>query len=391
MKLSKTAQMIEISPTRRLFDLAKNYSDVIDFTLGDPDIIPAKEIRDAAISAINTGKTRYSANAGLIELRKSIAGHVEKLYGRKVDPEKEVIVTVGAMEALYLTCMAMIDPGDEVILFDPYYPNYRQMVEMCGGVPVIIHTESSEGFRIDMAKLKAAITPKTIAIIINNPCNPSGKVWSKQEVDDIAKIAKESGIAVISDEVYRTLIYEGEHYGIMNVPGLEDQAVLIDSFSKEFCMTGWRLGYAVANEPLISTMTRLSENVVACAPLASQHAGIAALTDSNLDMQSVYEKFKERRDYIYQRVQAIPGLVCDKPQGTFYLFIDVSKFGVTSEVFAKKLIESVHVAVAPGIAYGKAYDYFIRLAYTVDIPVIAEGMDRMERFIKSITECGENE
>ena len=390
MKISQTARLIEISPTRRLFDLAKNYSDVIDFTLGDPDIIPAKEIRDAAIEAINAGKTRYSANAGLIELRKSIAGHVEKLYGRKVDPEKEIIVTVGAMEALYLTCMAMIDPGDEVILFDPYYPNYRQMVEMCGGTPVIIHTDFSEGFRIDMEKLKKAITPRTIAIIINNPCNPSGKVWSKQEVDDIAKIAKECGIAVISDEVYRTLIYEGEHHGIMNIPGLEDQAVLIDSFSKEFCMTGWRLGYAVANEQLISTMTRLSENVVACAPLASQHAGIAALSDTDLDMQPVYEKFKERRDYIYQRVQAIPGLVCDKPQGTFYLFIDVSKFGMTSEVFAQKLIESVHVAVAPGIAYGKEYDHFIRLAYTVDIPVIAEGMDRMERFVKSITECGEN-
>ena len=391
MKLSQTAKQIEVSPTRRLFNLAKDYPDVIDFTLGDPDIIPTCEIRDAAIAAINAGKTRYSANAGLIELRNSIAGYIKQHYNKRVNPEKEIIVTVGAMEALYLTCMAMIDPGDEVILFAPYYVNYLQMVKMCSGTPVILHTDATGGYRIDLEKLQAAITPRTIAIIINNPCNPTGKVWSKQEVDDIASIAKEHGIAVVSDEVYRTLVYEGEHHSIMNVCGLEDQMVLIDSFSKEFCMTGWRLGYAVANEQLIGAMTCLNENVVACAPLVSQYAGITALTDPSVDMHTVHEKFKERRDYIYQRVQAIPGLVCDKPQGTFYLFVDISKFGMTSELFAQRLIEDVHVAVAPGVAYGKEYDHFIRLAYTMDIPVIAEGMNRMERFIKSITKCGENQ
>lgn len=386
MKISKTAAQVETSLTRALFNLAKNYTDVIDFTLGDPDLKPLKEIRQAGIDAIEQGRTRYSANAGLPDLRRAVAGYVERLYGRKVDPEREVMITVGAMEGLYLSLLSMLDPGDEVMLIAPYYVNYLQMTLMCGGKPVIIDTDAEDGFRPDLDKLEAAITARTAAIIINNPCNPSGKVWTAQEVEGVARIAASHGIALISDEVYRSLIYEGEHHSIMSLPELAGQAVLIDSFSKEFCMTGWRLGYAIANEALIAQMTRLQENVAACAPLPSQYAGIAALTDPAVDTTSILNTFRTRRNYLYDRIAHIPGLKCAKPAGTFYLFIDISELGMASETFARELIQEEHVAVVPGVAYGQHYDNYIRMAYTVDTPVIEEGVTRMERFVRRLME-----
>lgn len=209
MKLSRTVTQVETSLTRELFNLAKNDTDVIDFTLGDPDLKPQREIRQAGMRAIEQGKTRYSANAGLLELRSAVAGHIEKLYGRRVDPEREVIITVGAMEGLYLSLLAMLDLGDEVILIAPYYPNYLQMTRMCGGKPVIINTEAEDGFRLDLKKLEAAVTPSTAAIIINNPCNPTGMVWTRQEVERVAHVAESHGISLISDEVYHSLVYEG--------------------------------------------------------------------------------------------------------------------------------------------------------------------------------------
>lgn len=386
MKISSTAAHVETSLTRALFNLAKNYTDVVDFTLGDPDLKPLEQIRQAGIDAIEQGRTRYSANAGLPELRSAVAGHMRKLYGREVDPGREVIITVGAMEGLYLSLLAMLDPGDEVILLAPYYVNYLQMTRMCGGKPVIIDTDAEDGFKPDLDKLEAAITDRTAAVIINNPCNPSGKVWTAREVEGVARIAAAHGIALISDEVYRSLIYEGEHHSIMSLAELGEQAVLIDSFSKEFCMTGWRLGYAVANEELIAAMTRLQENVAACAPLPSQHAGIAALTDPAVDTSSIRDTFRARRDFIYERVSRIPGLKCAKPAGTFYLFVDISALGIPSEQFARRLIQEEHVAVVPGVAYGRHYDNYIRMAYTVDIPVIDEGVTRMERFVRGLME-----
>lgn len=384
MKISKTAQRVETSLTRELFNLAKNYTDVVDFTLGDPDLMPPKEIREAGKAAIDRGKTRYSVNAGLLDLRRAVAGHMKKLYERDIDPEREVIITVGAMEALYLSLLAMIDSGDEVILFEPYYVNYLQMVQMCGGTPIIIETDPKDGFRISLEQVEAMITSRTVAIIMNNPCNPSGKVWSQEEVENLAWLAKKHGLALISDEVYHSLVYEGRHHSVMSFPEVSDQAVLIDSFSKEFCMTGWRLGYAIGNAEFIGAMVRLQENVAACAPLPSQYAGIEALVNSGLDRTAVCDTFRKRRDYLFERISHIPGFHCELPHGTFYLFIDISDLGMGSEAFARRLIQEEHVSVVPGIAYGEHYDHFIRIAYTVDIPVIEEGVMRMERFAKSL-------
>lgn len=384
MRLSQTALAVEPSPTRQLFNLARQYTDVIDFTLGDPDLMPAAAARQGGIQAIESGRTRYSENAGLPKLRHAIAGHLHTLYGCTVNPASEVIATAGAMEALFLTLTALIDPGDEVILIGPYYVNYLQMVRMRGGVPVIVYTDSKNGYRIAPKKLRAAVTPKTKAIMVNNPTNPTGAVLTRGEVEAIACIAKENDITVVFDEVYRSLVYEGKHFSIMQVPGMMEHAVLIDSFSKEFCMTGWRLGYAVGNAELVAAMTRLNENIVACAPLVSQYAGIAVLQNGSTGTNEVLETYRTRRDALYEKLQSSPDCVCTKPAGTFYMFADISASGLSSMEFALRLLREQQVAVVPGIAYGQPYDTHVRFAYTVPMDRLNEGAERFVRFMQSL-------
>lgn len=384
MQLSQTALAVEPSPTRQLFNLARQYTDVIDFTLGDPDLMPAAAARQGGIRSIESGRTRYSENAGLPELRRAIAGYLHGLYGCDVDPASEVIATAGAMEALFLTLTALIDPGDEVILIGPYYVNYLQMVRMRGSVPVIVFTDSKNGYRIDPERLRAAVTPKTKAIMVNNPTNPTGAVLTRGEVEAIACIAKENDITVVFDEVYRSLVYEGKHFSIMQVPGMMEHAVLIDSFSKEFCMTGWRLGYAVGNAELVAAMTRLNENVVACAPLVSQYAGIEVLQNGSTGTNEALETYRTRRDALYEKLQSAPGCVCNKPAGTFYMFADISASGLSSMEFALRLLKEQQVAVVPGIAYGEPYDTHVRFAYTVPMDRLNEGAERFVRFMQSL-------
>lgn len=384
MKLSRKVRVIEPSLTRKLFNMAQEYSDVIDLTLGDPDLKPEKEIRDAACLAIQEGKTRYSANAGLKALREAISKHVEENYKVSVDPISEITVTVGGMEALYLALSTIIDEGDEVIIPAPYYVNYVQMVRMCGGEPIIINTREDDKFAFSIEQIKESITDKTAAIILNTPSNPTGQVLPDSLLDDLAKIVKEHDLMVIADEVYSSLIYDGEHYhSIFNKDGMRDHVILIDSISKRFAMTGYRVGYAVGPKTIIEGMTKMQENVAACAPLPSQYAGIAAysLCDKST---TIHDKFEERRDFIYKAINSIEGLHANKPAATFYLFVNISSTGLDSISFAEKLLTTVHVAVAPGITYGKAYDNFIRIAFTLDIEKLKEAAERIERFMKSM-------
>jgi len=384
MKISKAARAIEPSLSRKLFNMAKNYNDVIDLTLGDPDIAPSKIIKDAACESIQQGKIRYSANAGLQDLRNSIADNFEKEYSLKIDSTKNVAITVGGMEALFLSMACTIDDGDEVIILAPYYVNYKQMITICGGVPVVVNTLEANDFKPSVSDIEAAITEKTVAIIVNTPCNPTGAVIDHDTLVGIADLAKKHDIMVISDEVYRTLVYDDlKHESIVKIPGMIDRTVVVDSLSKRFAMTGYRLGYAIAPEELITIMVKMQENVAACAPVSSQYAGIVAF-DKCADDTAIKDEFEVRRNYLCDVINTIEGLSCKKPPATFYVFVNISKTKLDGLTFAYKLLEEAHVAVVPGVTYGEKYENYIRIAYTMEVKKLKVAVERIRAFMETL-------
>ena len=380
--LSTMAEGIKPSLTRTLFNMAKAYDDVIDFTLGDPDVPTHQKIKDAGCKAIQDSKTRYSQNAGLLELRNVISDYYIRKEGFEYDPISEIMVTVGAMEGLYLALLSITNPGDEYIIPAPYYVNYGQMVHMCGGIPVIVDKPAEEPLTFRIEDIESAITPKTKAIIINTPSNPSGKIISWNKIEKLAELAKKHDLYVISDEVYKCLIYgENKFKSIVSIEGMRERTILTNSLSKEFCMTGWRIGYVLANKEIVANMTKLQENVCACAPLPSQYAAIEALSskeDYSANMKSI---FSERRDALVSGINSIKGLSCTPPDATFYLMVDISKTGLKSFDFACKLLESVHVAVVPGVTYGQSCDNYVRIAFTKNVDVIKQGVERIATFM----------
>ena len=380
--LSTMAEGIKPSLTRTLFNMAKAYDDVIDFTLGDPDVPTHQKIKDAGCKAIQDSKTRYSQNAGLLELREVISDYYIRKEGFEYDPNSEIMVTVGAMEGLYLALLSITNPGDEYIIPAPYYVNYGQMVHMCGGVPVIVDKPAEEPLTFRIEDIESAITPKTKAIIINTPSNPSGKIISWNKIEKLAELAKKHDLYVISDEVYKCLIYgENKFKSIVSIEGMRERTILTNSLSKEFCMTGWRIGYVLANKEIVANMTKLQENICACAPLPSQYAAIEALSskeDYSANMKSI---FSERRDALVSGINSIKGLSCTPPDATFYLMVDISKTGLKSFDFACKLLESVHVAVVPGVTYGQSCDNYVRIAFTKNVDVINQGVERIATFM----------
>lgn len=355
--------------------------DVVDFTLGDPDIQPAQAIKDAACCAIQQGKTRYSQNAGLIDLRQTIARYYESRDGLRYDPATQVMVSVGAMEGLYLAFLALLDEGDEVIIPAPYYVNYVQMVQMCHAVPVIVDNPDGDELSFNMADVQAAVTPKTKAIVINTPSNPSGRIISQDKLEVLAALAIKHNLVVIADEVYKCLIYDCKPFhSIVKIDGMRERTLLINSLSKEFCMTGYRLGYATGPAELIAAMTKLQENVAACAPLPSQYAGIEALSGKADYSAQMVEIFTKRRNLLYDGLKDIPQIRPILPDATFYMMVDISSTGMTSLEFAHSLLSEAKVAVVPGVAYGKSCDKYVRIAFTVDSERISEGIRRIKAY-----------
>ena len=382
---SLISEQVKPSLTRKLFNMAKAYDDVIDFTLGDPDVQPHQAIKDAGCAAIQAGYTRYSQNAGLLPLRQTISQYYERKEGFKYNPEGEIIVTVGAMEGLFLSLLSLINPGDEVIIPAPYYVNYVQMVYMCHGVPVIIDNPDAEELSFNIEDVEAAITPRTKAIIINTPANPSARLIPWDKVEALANIAKQHDLVVISDEVYKCLIYSDEPFrSIVSIEGMRERTILVNSLSKEFCMTGWRIGYVLAPEVVVATMTKLQENVCACAPLPSQYAAIEALSGRGDYSSHMVETFRSRRDLLVKGIQEIPGLSCNAPEATFYLMVNISQTGMTSEQFAIELLKAVHVALVPGITYGQSCDKYVRIAFTIGEEKMKEGIRRIRQFVESL-------
>lgn len=385
IKLSKVADSVQLSLVRSLFNEAKNYSDVIDFTLGDPDVQPHQSIKDAACDCIHKGRTRYSQNAGLLCLRKTISDYYIRKEGFAYDPVSEIMVTVGAMEGLYLTLLSLLDEGDEVIIPAPYYVNYVQMVRMCHGVPVIIDNPDSDNLSFNVSDIEKVITDRTKAIMINTPSNPSGRLIPQDKIASIADLAKAHNLVVISDEVYKCLIYDDKPFqSIVSYEGMRERTVLINSLSKEFCMTGYRIGYVLAPSELIAAMTRLQENVAACAPLPSQYAAIEALSGNGDYSSDMVRVFTERRNILLEGLSQTDMLKCSAPEATFYMMVDISKTGMNSADFCYALLRSAHVAVVPGVTYGKCCDKYIRIAFTQDVEIIREGVKRIVEFVNGL-------
>lgn len=384
MKVSIVAEQIQPSLTRRLFDKAKEYENVIDLTLGDPDYPTPDYVCEAGCKAIKEGKTKYTANAGLIELRTAIAQKVKDETGIDYDPAKNVIITVGAMGALYLLIKSYINEGDEVLIPAPYWINYGQMVTMSGGSPVIVSSDK-EGFALSTELLEKAVTPKTRMMIINTPCNPTGEVYTRESLEAIAEIAKKNNILVVADEAYSCILFDDAKFtSIIDIPGMKDHTILVNSFSKRYSMTGWRVGYAVGDEDIISAMTRFQENVASCCPQPSQYAAIAALKGSQGSVDNMVKGYQRRRDILVEGINKIDKLSCRKPQGTFYAFVDISKMGMNSTDFAFDLLDKAQVAVVPGITYGEVGDGYIRIALTRNDEEIEEAVQRIAKYIKEL-------
>lgn len=385
MNISERVLCVEPSPPRAIFDLAAKYTDVVDLTLGDPDLPPPLNVREAACRAIMEGKTRYSANAGLIELRRAIAADLKRSSGMEIDPASEVIVTVGAMEASFLTLYTMLSPGDEVVIHAPYWINYSQVVRSLGATPVFVYTRPEDNFELQVEDLERVITPKTRLVVLNYPNNPSGAILPETTLEKIAKLAVEKDFAVLSDEIYESLIYDRTPCrSIRSFPGMAERTVIINGMSKRFAMTGWRLGWAIAPADLIAQMTKMQENIVACAPLPAQYAGIEALRDDS-GSSAIRDEFRTRRDVIYNGINQIPKLKCLPIPATFYAIVDVSQTGLTGKEFAFKLLETEKVAVVHGSAYGgNNYDNFIRIAFTMKEERLKEALRRIRKFVEEL-------
>ena len=384
MKESRCSLSITPSLTRKLFNMAQAIGDdVINLTLGDPDLFPPEKIRKAACEAIMAGKTRYSANAGLQAVRDAYAGFFERERGIQISSQKNIITTVGGMEALFLTFASLVDAGDEVIILEPYYVNYAQMINMCGGVAVPVDRYGKRTQEV-IRLIQAAITEKTIGIVLNSPCNPTGDILPGEILDAVAEMACAHDLFVISDEVYNSLVYDGKlSESIYTRPGMAERTIIIDSCSKRFAMTGWRVGFAIGPEALIANMTKMQENVAACAPLPSQYAAIQAYS-GDFDYSYIQKEYQKRKDFLVSELHNIPKIRFQEPEATFYCFVDVSETGMDAETFAYQLLEKQHVAVVPGVAYGEHYANYIRIAFTLDQNKLAEAMRRMKVFCEGL-------
>lgn len=384
MKLSDRSLLIEHSEIRDMFNRALKYDNVISFTLGEPDFTAPQNVVDAGCKALMEGKSKYSANAGIIELRKSVSDYLQREEGLYYNPDNEICITTGGMGALYLSMASIVNPGDEVIILEPYWTNYQQQVQLCGGIPKFVQCMEENQFMAKASDIESVINDRTRAIVLNSPCNPTGAVYTREALIDISKLAIKYDLIIIADEVYNTIVFDDEEFiSIGQLPDMKERTIIVNSFSKSFAMTGWRVGYAAGPENLIDSVTKLQEDVNACAPMPAQYGALEALRnfDYNRYMVSCY---KERRNYIAKAVNGIDKLSCNVPKGTFYLFVNISKTGLTSRQFAHRLLDEKHVVVVPGTAFGSNGDDFIRISYATSMDNIRKGVELIKEFVESL-------
>lgn len=385
--VSNSILSMKASPIREMFNIASQMDDVVSFILGEPDFDTPQNISEAAINALNKGYTHYTHNAGIIELREAISEKLLKENNIKADANTEIIVGAGATEILSMVFRSLINRGDEILIQDPIWPTCISQIEIYDGVVVPIALSEEDGFRLDPKSVKKYITSKTKLILINTPQNPTGAVIPKDTLIELANIAKDNDLYIIADEVYQKLVYDNnEHFSIASLDEFKDRTITIDSFSKTYAMTGWRVGYAVANSELISKMTKLHEFYSSCVNTPAQYGAIEALTSSKSkeEFQKMFDEYKVRRDTVVEHINKIDGLNYFPPDGAFYAFINIKKFGLSSNDFAMRLLKEHKVVVAPGFGFGENGEGFIRLSYATSVENIIKGCERIKNFVNSI-------
>ena len=379
--LSERVTNVRPSGIRKFFDIAATMKEVISLGIGEPDFMSPECIREAGIQSLRAGETHYTSNAGILELRQTLSEHLNRLYHVNYDPQNEIIITVGVSEALYLAMTALLDPGDEVIIPTPCFVSYQSEVVLAGGVPIEVPNRMENNFDLDPDALRAAITPRTKIILIGFPNNPTGAVASRECLLEVARMAEEHDLVVISDEIYDRLVYGVSHICFANLPGMKDRTLTLGGFSKDYAMTGWRIGYVCGPVEIIKGLNKVHQYTVMCAPTMSQVAALAGLKQGEPFIQEMLGEYDRRRKLIVNGLNNL-GLKTVEPHGAFYAFPQVTISGMSDEDFAQKLLHEEHVAVIPGSAFGAGGAGFLRFSYSTSYEKIEEALRRLGRFIQ---------
>ena len=371
------------SGIRKFFDILDSMTDVTALTVGQPDFVTPWKIREAGIESLETGKTYYTSNAGTLELREEISRYMNRRFDLTYDPKSEVVVTVGGSEAIDMAMRTLLQPGDEVIIPTPCFVCYEPLCKMTGAIPVIVETRNEDKFKLTPELLESAITEKTKMLVLAYPNNPTGAIMDEEDLEKIAKILREKQIIVLSDEIYAELTYGRRHVSIASLPDMWERTVVVSGFSKAYAMTGWRLGYICAPAPLAKQMLKLHQYAIMCAPTTAQLAAITALRDCDEDVAVMTAEYDRRRRLIYNGLRDI-GVESFEPEGAFYIYPNIGKFGLSSEQFCEKLLYEHKCAIVPGIAFGAAGEGFARISYAYSVKHINQALERMEAFIKTL-------
>lgn len=383
--LSKTITTIEPSGIRKFFDIVSEMDDAISLGVGEPDFDTPWHIRDEGIYSLEKGRTFYTSNAGLKELKIEISKYLDRRFGLSYDYNKEMLVTVGGSEAIDIAMRAMLDPQDEVLIPQPSYVSYVPCCVLANGTPVPIELKAENEFRLTAEELEAAITPKTKLLVMPFPNNPTGAVMEKKDLEAVAEVVKKHDLFVLSDEIYAELTYLDNHVSIASIPGMKERTIVINGFSKSHAMTGWRLGYACGPEVIIKQMLKIHQFAIMCAPTTSQYAAVEALRNGDEDVAMMREEYNGRRRYVLERFKEM-GLSCFEPFGAFYAFPCIKDLGMTSDEFATKLLQTKKVAVVPGTAFGACGEGFLRISYAYSLDDLRIALDRVAEFVTEIRE-----
>ncbi len=381
--LSDKVTALKPSGIRKFFDIVNEMKDAISLGVGEPDFDTPWHIRDEGIYALERGRTFYTSNAGLKDLREEIANYIKRTQGINYNPDNEILVTVGGSEAIDIGLRAIINPGDEVIIPQPSYVSYEPCAILAGAKPVIINLKAENEFRLKPDELLNAITDKTKILILPYPNNPTGAIMEKEDLEAVARIIKEKDILVMSDEIYSALTYKDRHISIASLDGMKERTILINGFSKAYAMTGWRLGFACAPKEITAQMTKIHQYAIMCAPTTSQYAAVSALRNGDNDVEMMRQSYNQRRRFLLNAFKEM-GLECFEPYGAFYVFPCIKEFNMTSEEFATKLLMEEKVAVVPGTAFGECGEGFVRISYAYSLENLKEAISRIENFIKKL-------
>ena len=381
--LSDTVIRMKPSGIRKFFDIVSEMPDAISLGVGEPDFDTPWSIREEGIYSLEKGRTFYTSNAGLMELRTEICKYMERRFHLSYSPKTETLITVGGSEGIDAALRAMINPGDEVIIPEPCYVSYLPCVSLAGGKPVTIPLKNENEFRLTREELEENITDKTKILILSYPNNPTGAIMEKKDLEDIASVVIKNDMYVISDEIYAELTYSGSHVSIASLPGMRDRTIVISGFSKAFAMTGWRLGYALGPEMIIEQMTKIHQFAIMCAPTISQYAAVSAMRDCDKDVENMRRSYDQRRKYLLNEFKEM-GLPCFEPKGAFYMFPCIKTFGMSSEEFATRLLKSKKLAVVPGDSFGDCGEGFLRISYAYSLQELKEAIGRIKEFVEEI-------